>query len=247
MSIGYIIITLGEESRQQLVTTTHRLAKEAGLIEVPCVEFVDGRTPEKLNAALALSEFKINSDGGFHNGEVGLWLSTINALKAIASGEHEYVVVFDDDAVILPSFETMLPWVLRELPADADFFAVAVPENQRQDYYYHRAFTENGSWFLISQDRHPKEGSPHYIPGNSLVCKVYQGYRTVATMYSKSGAQRILDILERTGLYTPIDLFLFENHHANLLNGYTFLPDVTDAVTHKETGSTVRGTGMLND
>lgn len=242
MSIGYAFITIDVLRRKPLMEAARRRLNEAGLEEVTGIEFVNAHMPGELDAALATSPYKVAS-GGFHKGELALWLSTVNCLREAAASEHDWFLVLEDDAVVTPSFESMLPWVLGHIPDDADFFAWAIPENQKLDYHYHRYFDDNGNWELISQGRLATHESPHWI-GDELVCKAYQGYRAVAIMYTKKGALRVLDILDQKGFFGPTDLVLFQEHHAGRLNGYTLMPDITDAITHKETGTTVRSTGM---
>lgn len=246
MSVGYIIISLGTERRKSLTQVSHRRLREAGLSHVTGVEFIDGKTAD-LDAELAGSGYRLANNGnGFHKGEIGLWLSTINCLKAIVDGEHEHVIVLEDDAVVkYPMFKSVFPSVMKEIPDDYDFFAWAVPQNQRQDYFYNRIFDEDGNWqMILGLPPITKEESPHYIPGKRLVCEAYQGYRAVAMMYSKAGAGRILDLINKQGIYGPTDIVLFTAHHTGKLKGYTLLPDVRDIIDHMETGTTVRSTGM---
>lgn len=205
---------------------------------------VDGRDPEQLKEAMRSSPWYEITGKNFHNGEIGIWFSQINALEAIAF-TGETTTVFEDDAVVHPIFKEIYPLVIGELPDDWDFFAWAIPHDQKVDYYYNRAFDELGNWHIVSYLRHPYTGSPHYI-GADLVCKAYQGYQAVAVMYSQRGARRIQQLARRQGIDTPYDLFLFREHHKGNLNGYTLLPDVYPAVTYEELGTIARESGMYN-
>ena len=244
MSIGYIVITIDTPRRERLRTVTHRRLRDAGIEEVSGVRFVNGKV-DNLDAEMQAMGVRLGNGGaGMHKGEVGLWLSTINSLRAIVDGKHEHVIVLEDDAVVSKSFKTVLPVVLRELPEDYDFFAWAVPENQRVDYYYDRWFDENGAWTMNLGPPITREGSPHYLPDRHYVCRAYQGYRAVAIMYSKKGARKILELINELGIYEHTDLMIFTKHHTGYLDGYTFFPEARSIIDHKETGTTVRSTGM---
>ena len=247
MSIGFISITLGDARRLAIRNVSLRRLKEYGLEEIEGVEFVDARIPGLLDAKLAESKYKVVGSGaGLHKGELGLWLSNLNALEAFLESDHDYCLVLEDDAVVHQSFETMLPVAMRATPDDMDFFAWAIPDNQKQDYYYHRVFNDHGGWELQSQSRWSLWDSPHYI-GSDMVCKAYQGYQAVASMYSREGARNFFDIVTKRGIATPIDLLLFTEHHIGNLNGYTLLPTYVAAIEHQETGSIARSIGMYGD
>lgn len=244
MSIGFIIITIGRDKRKTLAEMARVRLSNVGLEEVTGVRFVDG-TIHDLDEELKRSGVRLSAGGaGMHKGEVGLWLSTVNSLRAIADGEHDHVILLEDDAVVKASFYRVLPQVMKELPADYDFFAWAVPQNQRIDYSYDRWFDEDGSWTMNVGPPITKKESPHYLAGTKYVCKAYQGYRAVAIMYSKKGARKFLDLIEELGISSPTDIMLFTKHHTGYLDGYTFFPEVRDVIDHKETGTTVRSTGM---
>lgn len=245
MRLGFIIVSL-DDTRKVLKYAARSALRRVGFEEIDGIEFVDGRRLDELDRHVEASRFRITGRA-FHRGEVGLWLSTINCLDFIASSDdYDYVMVCEDDMVITDQFEEALPEVMSEIPDDVDFFSWAIPSNQKADYYYKRKFNSTGGWSLTSETRHGYTESPHYIDGNKYVCKAYQGYRTVSTMYTKSGANKILRILSRKGIHAPVDLMIFQEHHMGNLNGYTLLPNINTLITHKETGTIARSTGMYN-
>lgn len=244
MSIGYIIQDIGTQKRQRLVKGIRRKMLEYDVPEVTGVKFINGRVHD-LDAEMESMGVRLGNGGaGMHKGEIGLWLSTINSLRAIADSEYENVIVFEDDAVVRQSFPARVQQVFAELPDDYDFFSWHVPKNQRQDYYYDRWFDDNGAWTMNLGPPLKDEESPHYIPGNEYVCTAYQGYGGIALMYSKKGAGRVLELVDQTGILGPTDCVLFTKSHTGYLGGYTFRPHILDVITYKETGTTVRSTGM---
>lgn len=209
---------------------------------------VDGRIPGQIDVHLKDHKLAVTGQP-FHNGELGIWLSNIRTWKEFmiyGCESDNDLIVFEDDAVVQPAFKSIFPLVKEELPEDYDFFAWAIPHDQKVDYFYNRHFTPGGGWIIASHLRHPYDKSPHYIPGNELVCKTYQGYQAVCIMYSRAGIQKILNLLKQDGIHSPIDLFLFTEVFKGNLNGYTLLPDVYPMVTFEEKGTIARNSGMYN-
>lgn len=241
MKAAYTIITV-DDSRADLKRAL-RERMRGYLPEISDIDFVDAR---KIDVDAELQRRGLAVNGKFHIGEIGVWLSQINAWEYIANqDEYDAVIVFEDDAVVCPEFELIFQFVWAELPKSFDFMALAVPADQLVDYYYDRTFTEHGRWELNSNMRKHLHYSDHYI-GSRFVAKAYQGYSCVATMYSKAGAQKLLDLVKEHGLNAPVDCFIFNMHHTGPLNGYAMMPTVKNVVTFEEKGTIARATGMYN-
>ena len=239
----YTILSV-DNSRADLRANIEAAMEEMGFDQFYSMQ-VDGRIPEHLDAAMRYYDtFKVTGPN-FHNGELGIWYATLAALDHIYTNDINGIV-FEDDAVVLPPFKDIYPLVMGELPQDWDFFAWAIPDNQRYDYYYNRVFNGTGGWTLATNTWHAYRGSPHYIPGKELVCTAYQGYQAVCIMYSPGGADKIMKLAEEKGIYTPFDLFIFQESQMGNLNGYTLLPDVYPVVTFEERGTIARASGMYN-
>lgn len=207
---------------------------------------VDGRISGEVDKYLEENDLRVTG-GPFHNGELGIWLSVINTFyDFLIQTTDSSLLVFEDDAVVEAPFLPAYPLVMEELPNDWDFFAWAIPADQKVDYYYNRVFTTSGDWTIFNHIRHTYTGSPHYIPGKQLVCKTYQGYQAVAIQYSRKGIIKILNLVKEFGLHSPIDLFLFTEAFKGTLNGYSLLPDVYPMVTFTELGTIARNSGMYN-
>ena len=247
--IEYLIVSV-DDSRKALKEKAMERLAEAGVPQMDIGRhhpFVDGRQRGALEDEIEYwGKWGLEITGkNFHNGELGIWFSQLNSLDLWEWNPAKHLIVLEDDASICTNFKSIKPYVLEQLPEDYDFFAWAVPANQRVDYYYDRVFDEQGNWHLTGRPYHKYGASPHNI-GKSLVCKAYQGYHAVAVMYSHTGGEKILTLVKEQGLDTPYDLFLFREHFKGNLNGYTFLPDVNDVITHQETGTIARNSGMFN-
>jgi GR25 family glycosyltransferase involved in LPS biosynthesis len=240
VNIGYSILSV-DESRVSLKNEIHSQLQKYPFVEVDCV---DGRVEGTIEEWLSNNpEIEIKDTSAFHLGELGVWFSQINSWKVAADSELDAIMVLEDDAVILPEFHEFFPLFVDNLPADFDFAAVAVPPDQGIDYLYDRIFDAHGGWSLISEMRLQKETSPHYI-GNDYTATAYQGYSCVATLYSKAGAARLLDLVKRLGIYTPVDCFLFMEHFKGNLSGFAPLPTIPQMITFTELGTIARSTGM---
>lgn len=242
---AYAIISV-DDTRKDLREASARELQKAGLTPLTIHDdtFVDGRVPGAIEDEIRKNHWRVTGNN-FHNGELGIWFSQMNTLYDSLYEYNEFTLILEDDAVVQPIFQSIFPVVLGELPIDMDFFAWAIPADQKVDYYYNRVFDENGNWHIASHVRHRYSASPHYI-GSELVCKAYQGYQAVAVMYSKYGVQKIINLVNENGIDTPYDLFLFREHYKGNLNGYTLLPDVYPVITYEERGTIARASGMYN-
>jgi GR25 family glycosyltransferase involved in LPS biosynthesis len=240
----YVILTV-DDSRLELKQDIIRAMEETN-IERTFARCVDGRIPGQIDFFLKENGLRVTGQP-FHNGELGIWLSVVNTFyDFLIHSKDDALLIFEDDAVVEKPFAQAFPHVMQELPDDWDFFAWAIPADQKADYYYNRVFTTAGDWMIFNHIRHTYTGSPHYIPGKQLVCKTYQGYQAVAIQYSRRGMNKILSLIGEQGLHSPIDLFLFTEAFKGNLNAYTLLPDVYPMVTFVEKGTIARNSGMYN-
>lgn len=154
-------------------------------------------------------------------GEIGVWLSQYNCWKWAAENKR-HLMVFEDDAILEPNFEKNWMTLLEELPADYDFLAIFVPNNQLGDYNAIIKYDEEGVPTVWNQTS-PEWSSFNF--GAKNLAKAYQGYGAVATMFSPKGAQKLIDIAHERGIYTPVDCFFFLNAHSGRLDGYAPKPD----------------------
>jgi len=159
-------------------------------------------------------------------GEAGIWASIILALEWSVANE-ESVVCFEDDAIPVADFNERFTAFVKELPAEYDFAALWVPNNQRQDYYYYVKYNEYGDPIQVSIPPGWQRGvdSRYAIHGLDIVSRIYQGYGGVAIMYSPAGARKILEIIKERGVFTPSDCCLCQLAHMGLIYGFAPKPD----------------------
>jgi GR25 family glycosyltransferase involved in LPS biosynthesis len=239
MKLAYTIVSI-DESRGE----TKRAIRErmAFLPEVTAIEFVDGRDAAKLGPHLRGFE---DVGGDLHDGELGVWFSQINCWRHLAGSDLEALIVLEDDAVVDPAIELALGSFLANVPAGWDFVTLNVPADQKQDYFYDRGFSSDGTWHFVSEKRHSLQSSPHNL-GNPIMATAYQGYSCVAIVHSRAGARKLLQLVGKA-IRDPVDCFIFKEHHKGNLRGYAPKPYIRDFVTHQEHGTIARATGLHKD
>jgi GR25 family glycosyltransferase involved in LPS biosynthesis len=238
MRLAFTIVSI-DESR----AATKRAIRERlnFLPEVTGIECVDGRDASRLDACLR--GYQVNER--LYDGELGVWFSQINCWRHLAQSDLDALLVLEDDAELDPNFETGLRRLMADLPANWDFLGLDVRPDQRPDYFYDRRFREDGSWYLVSQTKHSLESSPHHI-GSDVLATAYQGYSTLAMLYSRAGAQKLLALVG-SKIDEPVDCFVFREHHKGNLRGYAPKPYLRHFVSHRDPGTLARSTGIHGD
>jgi GR25 family glycosyltransferase involved in LPS biosynthesis len=169
-------------------------------------------------------------------GEAGVWLSNFDRWEYAATLDEPFVV-FEDDAIIGPDFDTNVSVLLEYLPDDWDFCALWVPENQRLDYFYDVEFNEIGDPVHRGPNLSNQRSVFRYGNAN-VVALVYQGYGMVSLMYSPVGAAKLVDLARETGVSTPVDCWIYQQAHLGRLNGYAphpYAPKIVDYDWRAET------------
>lgn len=216
----YVIISI-DDSRQHKKDAIRKAMHKHE--EVKDIRYVNGI--DKLDMLMAKRDYpKVELTGQWplSRGELGIWYSQLNCWKyAAANGD---LIIFEDDAIVTPKFDELMEGPIREeLPKDHDFFALFVPDNQLQDYYYNTIYDENGSASMFKAAG--QMGYKYEIDGNDYVTRAYQGYSCVANMVSQKGARKMLDIVDRLGIYTTVDCFMFMEAHRGSLDAYAHSPE----------------------
>lgn len=165
--------------------------------------------------------------GNAKRGEVGIWLSNFDRWQQAA--ECGPLIVFEDDAIIHDDFTDRFEDFMAEVPDDWDFAALWVPENQRQDYLYNIIYNTK-SWEPQFLGFTTAEKSIYRIPGATYAALAYQGYGMVALVYSQNGGKRLVERARATGMYGPVDCWIYEQAKMGFLKGFAPRPECADIV-----------------
>lgn len=210
----YAIVSINDERK------AFKMAIDARVGDIPrtwSIEFIDGK-----EASIGTLQDKFNVDSIWPEakvGEVGLWFSFLNACQYVVDN-NKTLLLFEDDAIITSNnFKEDLDLLLSQVPDDADAFSVMSPSNQQVTAYIEWLDKLNGLGI-----QHGDIAPPNRVPGAHLICRAYQGYSFVCMIYTPKGARKILQRVQRTGMYQPADCWLFEQHEAGELDVYTPVP-----------------------
>lgn len=211
----YTIVSIEAEERN---AKRNAIREHVSLEEVTEIKFCDGRKiAEYLAAHPTLIVKDISWQG--HNGEMGIWYSQMACWQWAA--ENGDLLVLEDDAIIDEDFMWRLEEYMSELPADWDFFALYYGDEQKNDYY-------------MSVDGYRLHD--HYSRfniGSKTVTRAWQGYSSVANAFSQKGARKALELVQKRGIYTTCDCFLFIEAHDGYLDAYGLHPEATKFVDHE--------------
>ena len=213
IEMNYAIISINEE-RSQYKKNIYQY------VDLPKID-IDSFNSYKQDPLEELNRrgLKINLDYWTpKTGELGIWLSNINAWQSCVNSE-EPLIVFEDDAVVTANFMSRLKRIVDVLPADYGLLSLWVPENQYNDYSQNIEYDDFG--FAVRRRMRMKSGFETGVP---MLAKAYQGYGGVATLYSPAGARALLDATRELGLMNPSDCFIYMMVHSGRVQGYAPIP-----------------------
>ncbi len=233
----YTIVSINDERKAFKAAIDARVG---GIKKTWGVEFIDGH-----EASIGTLQGKFKVDDIWHEakiGEVGLWFSFLNACK-YAADNNKTLLVFEDDAIITShNFKEDLERLLEQVPDDADAFSVMSPSNQQVTAYIEWINRDSGMGI-----QHSDIAPPYRVPGAHLICKAYQGYSFVSMIYTPKGAKKILRRVQKTGMYTPADCWLFEQAEQGHLDVYTPVPTeatLVDVDWDNQAPTTIHSSGL---
>jgi GR25 family glycosyltransferase involved in LPS biosynthesis len=234
VTINYCIISIDNSRENYKQTIRNRVfGVEHHLVSV------NGNAVD-LNEELKTLGIRVeHKDETFSNGEIGVWLSQMNAWLYAYISRRE-LVVFEDDAIPTEQFNEMIMKYQLELPRDYDFCSLWVPENQMQDYLYDVDYDAEGRPIKCGPGRYP--GQSQYDFGAKTITNVYQGYGLVATLFSPKGGKNLIRLARETGIYSPVDCFLYLEAHKGNLQGYAPKPEFATAVEYDWAATSLRVT-----
>lgn len=181
-------------------------------------------------------------------GELGIWCSILNCWKWCAE-TGEPLLVFEDDAILVDNFTDLFQNYMSAIPKDWEFSAIWVPDNQKSDYFYPVIYDEHGvphhqpKYLVVPAGRE----SVHDIDCFPVTL-AYQGYGGVAVMFSPLGSQKMIDISQKMGVYTPIDCHFYLSSHRPVDNikGYAPHPSYEMVKYNWDNPSTVQQSERVN-
>lgn len=146
------------------------------------------------------------------SGVMGVWASTYLAYTAFLATDKQYLVLFEDDALVSENIADVLNAYLPELPEGWDFFTLFVPDDCIQWYSYPRV---NQPW--VKPD---VLGPKDYEIGQPHVCRNYQDWSCAGYVISRKGAQNTLDDIAEHSVGNPIDWYVFNVRQMDSSNQY---------------------------
>lgn len=203
------------------------IRKFAGMEEVH-MKAVDGRQEDVKEQMMSRGLWVNNWSPS--RGEAGVWMSNYDRWLYTSTLD-EPLVVFEDDAIIRGDFKDRVDAVLSVLPEDWDYCTLWVPENQKIDYYYDVIFNSVGDPMPVGPNRN-NETSLFRYNNSDIVSLVYQGYGMVSLMYSPKGGQKLASLAQRTGIYTPVDCWIYQQAHMGRLRGFAPHPQNAEIVQY---------------
>ena len=168
-------------------------------LNVQTISFSTLSEAEKKAKELNLHFDHINDDRkpgltGFMKGEIGIWISTILAIKKFLESEFDILVLFEDDVTALEEGVRIAHQYLLNSPRGFDIFSLYTPEDQYPIYGRKRHFKAYLSKHLFDNPRQPT--------------KLYQHWSAASYAISRSGARKILGSIENE-ITTPVDWHIF--------------------------------------
>jgi len=130
-------------------------------------------------------------------GEYGIWISTINVWNYIVKNKIDKMLIIEDDVILKENFVYNLKKHLKDLPEGFDFLSL---------YYFNEQ----------------NEQSDDTDIGSTLIKKSHKQYSAgQATLYSYTGAKKLLKLVHRKGIEYTSDCFIFKQSLDGLVNGYS--------------------------
>lgn len=183
------------------------------LREWKLVNDIDFYTTATLDKAERIRETEYGT--GYYHSELAIWYGQRNCWKWAA--ENGELLVLEDDAIINENqFKPAIDIISQNLPDGWDYISLWTPE--------------------ISKRKVDKIK----IYENSFLAKIYQRYGGVATLYSKAGAQKLLDLSEDQGIVTTWDTFMHYNALKGNLKGYCPSLLMPSLVTHSNNARSLK-------
>jgi GR25 family glycosyltransferase involved in LPS biosynthesis len=138
----------------------------------------------------------------FKPGEVGLWNSTVTALRHFVDSDYDALLILEDDILLNPGFLAGAQEYLERLPMLWDYF-----------YQYVHSW-QGANNFNMS-----------YVYGDSKLCRSYQVWSNACFWVSKEGAHKLLKAVANP-IEEAVDWYILKRGMEKSWNVYTLQPGV---------------------
>ena len=159
---------------------------------------------------------------GFMKGEIGIWLSTVLALRKFLESDFDSLLLFEDDVIFEEGTVDLIKHYLPKIPHFFDFFFLYTPENQFSIYGRKRHFMAYLRKNFFFDD-------PVKLTG------AYQHWSTAAYVISKNGAARLLISIQNE-ITLPIDWHILRGD----FKSFSFKPNGPKPIKLAELPSTIQ-------
>lgn len=123
-------------------------------------------------------------------GDVGLWATHYLALKKFIISEYKYLITIEDESVLFDNFFELLDKYIKEIPEDADIIYLDSPD----------------SAVLCSYNKSYK-----YYKYNDIFWKSHHWFGGITIMFTKSGAQKIINYIENNIIEESFDYIILDS------------------------------------
>ena len=185
---------------------------------------VDGSDQELVDRELSLRNLEGRLDYLNTSGELGVWLTFINAMEYCVERGTPLLTI-EDDAVLGDKFMQQFYERIRELPRDFDFFSLFIPRDHDHWAKYSPDMDENG----IITNGEAKYVGPLRCRVSEKLFKPWQRYGGVSMLWSPAGAKKVLDLIQ-TSVFGQWDEYVYAGSRTGKLNGFTSNPAMSDLV-----------------
>jgi GR25 family glycosyltransferase involved in LPS biosynthesis len=206
--LNYSILSINDRAIEN-INNTKNIMSNFQEINVECVNGNKVDSKKMLDSmGITLNNWSWHSSP--RGGELGVWLSSINLFNKMINENIKNVLLFEDDATLSNNFLNNFLSMVEEIPEDYDFLSLVFPSSSK---------------YLYKDDAEV---------GLSKICSAkYNHFSTIAILWSKNGAKKMIDSLNTYGIKHPIDIQIFDFLLSNnLINGYSIKPDQEQIVFH---------------
>lgn len=167
MKIAYTILELDRKENSKKLRTELSFLNELKTL------ICDGRIeyPECISK---YPQFDFIFSSLTNPGFIGLWISTLNTFYSFLSSDYDYILILEDDAVLIDNFESNFKESLDELPSEFGLFSIGYRDVYKTHY-----------------------SVEHYIEAKKKTCRLFQGGDSWGILYSRAFVEEFLNFLQK--------------------------------------------------